>query len=1228
MKQPTKLSEISRMGKILFVLLFCLSGIMAVKANAPMYIRSGTTNDPTTMKTITWMSQQINPVQAHIRIAKQSDGESSFVTKTDVGRTMNFDFDTWYIGNIANPNPIIPRRANSVAVSGLEPGTTYIYQVGDGVTWSSTREFTTVQAGITDFTFFVLGDLQATHAGNTRGGTGWLRTIAQRYDNSATRPLFTVQVGDLVDREHVYRYYSAFGAVCDAFPAFANTDMVFAKGNHEYFRGINTANLTEVTDPPRGDLSKFLSGIPPTSHSPVVGSGTFYVDYGNLRVITLDFIGKGTSGASHNEVIDAQAAWLREVLENCPNRWRIASMHYPIYEGPNSQGQYFVNPFTRARTVFAPIFEEFNVQLVFAGHSHVDRRIQVRNGVTLHHGHNSNVTPNAPIYISAGNLADFTSSTIYYRVDVNNDRMIVSNVRNDNGGNVGYSFTIRNWVRSVSVSGAGGANQITTEGGTLQMEAIALPDFASNRSVTWSLTTVPAANVAVISADGLLTARRNGTVTVTATANDGSGEFAQTTVTITGQPEQETHFPAGGNGTATDPFQITNADELAALASLVNAGTAGYNPAHYILMNDIDLNVFPYNQGAGWTTIGEGNRPFTGVFDGNGKTISGLFINQTGANKGLFGVVGGNAIIRNVRVVGSITNTSTTAGWNECVGGIAGQLHTNASLQNSSFSGTVTGVRTSIGGLVGLLNNSATITNSWSDATVRNTTNGNNGRLGGLVGAMEANAVVSNSFFSGLVIAAGERTGGIAGHMNGAGTRISNCFVSGEVRGNQWSTGGIVGFMQSAGIVENNYVVGLVSENSSIRLGGILGRANNNSLAITLRNNIVLSPSIRGNGGNQARIHGDPVTVNAPFTYSNNFAWDGVLNFAGNTNWGATAANNRNGANVTKEQINEAGFFEALFAGAASGVWTFAQGKLPGLRGEAIEMPEHLRLLTLPNITAQPQSATYNHNATANALTVTATSLNDGTLTYQWFSNAVNSNTSGTKIDDAIEASFIPPTTEVGTIFYYVEITNTYDGGSSTIASNVATITIIAIVDAQAPSIIEQPQSAIYEQTNEAAALFVTAVSLDDGTLSYQWFSNATNSNAGGTKIVGAIEASFIPPTNAVETIYYYVEITNTNSAVNGATTATIASNVASIQVSTRVGITNPQIGSLRAWINSGILHISGLVEGQTWKLYNTSGLLVKQGVADSNLVTVVLNLSGGVYIIQSEGHTLKVVFI
>jgi hypothetical protein len=66
------------------------------------------------------------------------------------------------------------------------------------------------------------------------------------------------------------------------------------------------------------------------------------------------------------------------------------------------------------------------------------------------------------------------------------------------------------------------------------------------------------------------------------------------------------------------------------------------------------------------------------------------------------------------------------------------------------------------------------------------------------------------------------------------------------------------------------------------------------------------------------------------------------------------------------------------------------------------------------------------------------------------------------------------------------------------------------------------------------------------------------------------------------------------------------------------------QANPLKAWVNNGVLHVSGLAEGKVWNLYGISGALVKQGVAGSDEVTITLNLPG-VYIIQSEGNTLKV---
>ncbi|MCI8360542.1 MAG: hypothetical protein HFE86_04290, partial [Clostridiales bacterium] len=91
-------------------------------------------------------------------------------------------------------------------------------------------------------------------------------------------------------------------------------------------------------------------------------------------------------------------------------------------------------------------------------------------------------------------------------------------------------------AESIEVTGEGGKQIITTPGGSLQMTAAIKPDNATRRDVVWSVAN-PEENVAVISAEGLLTAHSNGSVEVVATAKDGSGVTGRCTVTVSGQPE-------------------------------------------------------------------------------------------------------------------------------------------------------------------------------------------------------------------------------------------------------------------------------------------------------------------------------------------------------------------------------------------------------------------------------------------------------------------------------------------------------------------------------------------------------------------------------------------------------------------------------------------------------------------------------------------------------------------
>ena len=206
-----------------------------------------------------------------------------------------------------------------------------------------------------------------------------------------------------------------------------------------------------------------------------------------------------------------------------------------------------------------------------------------------------------------------------------------------------------------------------------------------------------------------------------------------------------------------------------------------------------------------------------------------------------------------------------------------------------------------------------------------------------------------------------------------------------------------------------------------------------------------------------------------------------------------------------------------------------------------------------PTISTQPAGASYSMSATATALSVTASVSDGGTLSYQWYSNTSNNNTNGSPISGATASSYTPPTTAVGTFYYYVVVTNTNNNAvtnrTATSKSNVATITVSAIVNAASPNISAQPTGSTYTQGATATALSVSATSSDSGTLSYQWYSNATNSNSGGTPISNATSASYTPSTATVGTFYYYVVVTNTNNNVNGTTTAITTSNAITVTV-------------------------------------------------------------------------------
>ena len=151
----------------------------------------------------------------------------------------------------------------------------------------------------------------------------------------------------------------------------------------------------------------------------------------------------------------------------------------------------------------------------------------------------------------------------------------------------------------------------------------------------------------------------------------------------------DTPLFSGGDGTPGNPYIITTAAGLDAVRDDL--------AAHYKLGNDINLEDEP------WTPIGTpgtGNQ-FTGIFDGAGYTISGLYINlPITSNVGLFGYVGTGGTVKNLSVNGSVSGHTF-------VGGVVG--YNGGTVENCYNIGDVSG-NESVGGVVG--NNGATVSYS------------------------------------------------------------------------------------------------------------------------------------------------------------------------------------------------------------------------------------------------------------------------------------------------------------------------------------------------------------------------------------------------------------------------------------------------------------------------------------------------------------------------------------
>lgn len=330
-------------------------------------------------------------------------------------------------------------------------------------------------------------------------------------------------------------------------------------------------------------------------------------------------------------------------------------------------------------------------------------------------------------------------------------------------------------------------------------------------------------------------------------------------------------FSGKGAGTESDPYQITNADELFEVRNDLSAC--------YKLMNDVDLKqwIQEDNPTQGWSPIGNEDTPFQGTFDGNNKLIKGLYIKRTTMNNvGLFGHVL-QTTIKNLALLTPIVTG------NDNVGALVGSaplvtaknskgMHCN--IENIVvFGGVVSGVNY-VGGIVGSLNvtiyvpgvTTAEIIGCFSSSVI----NAKGTKCGGICGS--ANGYVSTNNW------------GVANYGYSCKVSIRDNSFMGKVQGVSY-VGGVLGELARTGYL--SYCECL----RNIGGGGIIGEEHVSGIAgnfisdgsTLLKYNVSIADTISGSSSSPYRI--------TDYEWSNNFAYSGTKVFA-------------NGKSVTLEDNN------------------------------------------------------------------------------------------------------------------------------------------------------------------------------------------------------------------------------------------------------------------------------------------------------------------------------------
>lgn len=354
-------------------------------------------------------------------------------------------------------------------------------------------------------------------------------------------------------------------------------------------------------------------------------------------------------------------------------------------------------------------------------------------------------------------------------------------------------------------------------------------------------------------------------------------------------------FSGSGAGTESDPYLILNPIQLNQLRNFLNQ-----SGVYFKLMADIDLTEFleEENPDQGWQPVGTSSAPFKGILDGNGKTISGLWINRSNTSYvGLFGYCF-DATIKNLTIKDAEINGKTYVG---VISGYDKNYNEGGGVSNCVLSGKVNGVK-NVGGCTGYtycgffngisssvdiiggdftggivggkddnsINASITISNCFVNSTISgiNKVGGILGggdmasnwisncgyvgsisgtsNVGGICGYTYNSATIKGSYAVAYVRGTGEKTGGLIGYSQ---STVVDCYFSGRVIGQKY-TGGLIGYRNTSS-VKKCYSQGSIIGTSYV--GGLCGYIDDND---AIESNVIIASSIKATEGNVGRLYG------------------------------------------------------------------------------------------------------------------------------------------------------------------------------------------------------------------------------------------------------------------------------------------------------------------------------------------------------------------------------------